>query len=90
MACLSVPALPYPNLSLFLPTLSLSVPTFGLNLCCTFETPPIPGFPIILPVGAILALLGPAGDAVIATILAVVDLLNALLDQIPPVSCPLD
>jgi hypothetical protein len=92
MPCLAAPRLPTPDaaIAVLLPTLNLSVPPVGVSFCCTFETPPIPGFPIILPLGAVLALLGAAGDAILATIASVIDLLNSLLDQIPPVNCPLD
>lgn len=90
MPCLSAPKVALPDVSLLLPKLSRSTPQIGLNLCCPFETPPIPGFPIIIPLGPFLALLGPAGDAVISLIEQIVELLNDLLDQIPPVTCPLE
>ena len=90
MACLAAPKLPLPpGLSLLLPTLSLSPPSLAVDLCCHFETPPIPGFPIILPLGAILGPLSATVDAILAVISAAVALLNALLDQLQ-FSCPLE
>lgn len=93
MPCLAAPRLPYPpGLSILLPTLSFSLPGLGIAFCCAFETPPIPGFPIVLPLGAIFAALGAASalDAVIATIDSIVDLINSLIDQIPAANCPFD
>lgn len=90
MACLSAPAIPYPpGLSLLLPDLVLSPPSLEVDLCCHFETPPIPGFPIILPLGAILGPLSATVDAIMAVIATVIDLLNALLDELQ-FSCPLE
>ncbi len=91
MACLSAPKIPPPpGLSLLLPPLALAIPSFTLNLCCTFETPQPPGFPIILPLGLLI----PAGAAVLiqaamAAIMAAIDKLNSLLDELQ-FSCPLE
>lgn len=90
MACLAAPTIPYPPLlSLFLPTLTLSPPSLSVDLCCQFETPPIPGFPIILPLGAILGPLSATVDAIVALIKTIIDLVNSLLDQLQ-FSCPLE
>lgn len=90
MACLAAPTIPYPPLlSLFLPTLSLSPPSLAVDLCCHFETPPIPGFPILLPLGAILGPLSATVDAIMALIDALIDLINSLLDSLA-FSCPLE
>ncbi len=90
MSCISAPTLPTPpGLSLLLPDLVLSPPSLDVTLCCHFELPPIPGFPIILPLGAILAPLGAAVDAIMAVIATVIDLLNSLLDLLQ-FSCPLE
>lgn len=90
MACLQAPRLPYPDLSLFIPSISLPDPSLAIDFCCKFKTPPIPGFPIVIPIAAILAALGAAGDTVIALIDQIVDLLNSILDLIPPINCPID
>lgn len=90
MACLQAPRLPYPDLSLFLPDINIPNPSLTVSFCCTFKTPPIPGLPIVIPIAAILAALGAAGDTVIALLDQIVDLLNSILDQIPPINCPLD
>lgn len=90
MPCLAAPKLPYPTvaLSLLLPTLTFSPPAIGVSFCCQLETPPIPGFPIIIPLGlisGIAVILQPA----MALIMTAIDLLNSILDQIS-VDCPLD
>lgn len=93
MPCLSIPTIPTPDLSLFLPDLAFSIPglpPLGLSFCCTFELPSLfPGFPIVIPLGLILAALGPAANAVMAFISSAIAFLNALLDAIPPITCPL-
>lgn len=89
MSCVSAPQLGIPSgLDFFLPTLSLSAALPGANLCCNFEPPPIPGSPFILPLGLI------PGIAVVlqplmAVIMPIIDLLNALLDELQ-FSCPLE
>jgi hypothetical protein len=91
MPCIAAPKVPYPpGLSLLLPTIAIPSPSLGIKLCCTFKTPAIPGFPIILPLGQIL----PSGaaqaiQAVQAVIVQAVDQLNALLDQLT-FDCPLE
>lgn len=96
MPCVAAPRLTPPTaaIDLLLPTLSFSLPTLGAQFCCAFETPPIPGFPLVLPLGAILKAIETAApgalDTVIALIDSLVDLLNSLLDQIPPIDCPFD
>lgn len=90
MPCVAAPTLPLPpGLDALLPVLVLSPPPApGLNFCCTFEVPPIPGTPIILPLGSVpgmAVILQP----VLTVIMAIIDLLNALLDELQ-FSCPLD
>ena len=90
MACITAPSLPRPpGLDLLLPTLELSPPQpSGANLCCNFEPPPIPGGPLILPLGLIpgaSVLLQP----VMTVIMTAVDTLNAMLDELQ-FSCPMD
>ncbi len=95
MSCLSVPKIPAPDLSLFIPEFSIELPTipsFGLDFCCNLQTPKVP-LPIV-PIDAIFALIAsvaPAAlDAILALISNIIDLLNALIDLIPPVNCPFD
>lgn len=89
-ACLAAPHIAIPALlAIFLPTLVLSPPSLAIDLCCHFETPPIPGFPIILPLGAILGPLSATVDTILALIQSIVDLVNSLLDQLQ-FSCPLE
>lgn len=89
--CLSAPKVPAPGgLSLLLPTLSLSPSLPGVGLCCTFEPPPVPGSPFVIPLGLLI----PGGAAVLiqgamGVIMSAIDQLNALLDQITA-SCPLE
>lgn len=92
MPCFSGPSIPYPSgIDILLPDLVLDAPGLpGAAFCCTFEGLPIPGFPILIPIGSAFALLGAAGDAILATIDEIIDLLNDLLDLIPTVECPLD
>ncbi len=90
MPCLKAPHLALPDISLLLPSLDIEIgpPSIGLSLCCKIPIPPIP-LPIIsigtLPIPDLSTILQPA----IALIMAAVDTLNGLLDQIQ-VSCPYD
>jgi hypothetical protein len=91
MPCLKAPRIPTPDLaiSILLPDLGFSPPDLTASFCCTVETPPIPGFPIVLPLGAIpgiAVILGPLTTAIMTAI----DELNSLLDEIPPLDCPFD
>lgn len=92
MPCLEGPKLPSVDvaISILLPTLSFSPPTLAVDFCCAVETPPIPGFPIILPIGSLpipgVALIVSTAMTIINT---AIDELNALLDQIQ-VECPLE
>ena len=89
MPCIAAPKIPYPpGLSALLPTLSLSVPSFAVKLCCTFETPPIPGTPIVVPLGSITAI-ALILQPVVTVVMAAIDQLNTLLDQVQA-SCPLE
>ena len=93
MSCLSVPKLPLPDLSALLPAIpDIPIPLPGVTLpCCTLPPLPIPGLPIIIPLGSALALLGAAAVATVLTpIEQAVSQLNLLLDEIPPVNCPLE
>lgn len=90
MPCLAAPRLPNVSvaLAILLPTLSFSAPSLGVNFCCALETPPIPGFPIVLPLGVITGvalILAPVMNAIMIAI----DRVNELLDSLT-VSCPLD
>jgi len=70
-----------------LPSLAISTPAIGLNLCCNLA---IPAFALpILPLGAILGPLATTVEGIIATIAAVIAVVNALLDSIA-FSCPLE
>jgi hypothetical protein len=88
MPCLSAPSISLPaGLSLLLPSLpTITLPGVPSLLCCTLPAVPTPT--IVLPLGlipGIAVILQP----VLAVIMAVIDLLNSLLDLIQ-VSCPLE
>lgn len=92
MPCLAAPKIPSLDaaISILLPDLSFSPPTLGVEFCCAVETPPIPGFPIILPIGSLpipgVALIVSTAMTIINT---AIDQLNELLDQLQ-VECPLE
>jgi hypothetical protein len=93
MPCIeaSIPQIPIPAFALFLPTLSITIPAVGLNLCCNFQLPFLPLGPLEIPLGAILALLGPSLDTVLALIKTAIDTVNSYLDMLRfSFSCPLD
>ena len=90
MACIAAPKIPYPpGLSALLPPLVLTVPPAGIKFCCTFETPPIPGTPIVLPLGAIAPGIALILQPYVTVIMAAIDQINTLLDQVQA-SCPLE
>ncbi len=88
MPCVAAPSVPLPDLSLLLPELDLSPPTLGITFCCKFETPPVPGTPIILSIG-LLPGIAVVLQPVMAVIMIAIDLLNALLDELQ-FACPLE
>lgn len=90
MPCLAAPKIPPPpGLSLLLPDLVLTPPTLGITFCCTLELPPIPGTPFIIPLGLIAPAIALILQPVIGAVMAAIDQLNALLDQLQ-FSCPLE
>ncbi len=97
MSCIEVPHIGIPDipgLSLLLGDISIPGPDLGINFCCKFDLP-IPGFPIILPLGTLLNTLAanPGQSAVVEAILTTLDqivsTINTLLDQLP-FECPLN
>lgn len=90
MSCIAYPKLALPDLSLLIPALPdipLAIAVPGVPLpCCSL--PPIPVLQYTIPLGTMLALLGPGLNSVLAPIQTQIDAVNALIDQIPPITCP--
>lgn len=91
MSCIAVPKIPYPpgiSLLLGLTDISIPVPTLGIKLCCNFSTPPIPGFPILLPLGAVPGI-AVALKGIMPALMTYIDTVNATLDVLS-FDCPLN
>jgi len=93
MPCINAPSVGLPSLGISLPTIALPpVQLPGLNLCCTFQLPPIPTALInqaLVLVTSLLPALGKLLGPLLAGLNIAIQIINGLLDLIQ-FSCPLN